>query len=455
MIQVNDIIQVNIETLVAGGDGLGRVDGLAVFVPDTVPGDHITAKVVSVKKNYVHAHLKEVLQSSEHRVKPPCQYAGDCGGCQWQHIDYEEQLRAKKAIIEDCFTRIAGVDAPVKDVISNDQLTGYRCKVQYPVQQIDKTNTFIIGYYQKATHHIVDIEACPVQPSIIDVITRFIRTSVAQMGLKAYNTKNRKGMLRHIVFKYSETHQNLLVIFVINTRQTPEKLINLSRTLKDKFPQIAGVLVNYNIQNNSIILGAKTQLVDGISYIEEKLNDIRFKISADSFFQTHPKMALNIFMEVYNMLKLHVEQARLLDVYAGVGTFSLTLEQLASDVLAVEESPSAVRDFHDNIKSAGLDGKIRCIQGKAEIILKELYDNEERFDVILLDPPRKGCEKAVINYTASMADRYIVYVSCNPATLARDVKSLMAKGFQLEHTQPFDMFSFTHHIESVSILRKS
>ncbi len=454
MIQVNDIIQVNIETLVAGGDGLSRLDGMAIFVPDTVPGDQIRAKVVSIKKNYAHAHLKEVLQSSKHRVKPPCQYAGDCGGCQWQHIDYEEQLRAKKAIIEDCFTRIAGVDVPVKDVISNDQLTGYRCKVQYPVQQVAKTDPFIVGYYQKGTHHVVDIETCPVQPSTIDVITRFIRISVAQMGLKAYVPKNRKGLLRHIVYKYSETHQNLLVIFVINARQAPEKLIDLSKTLRDKFPQVAGVLVNYNIQNNTIILGSKTQLIDGVSYIEEKLNDLRFKISADSFFQTHPKMAFRIFQEVYNMLKLCVEQASLLDIYAGVGTFSLFLEPLASSVLAIEESPSAVRDFRDNIQSAGLDDKIRCIQGKAEIILKELYDNEERFDVILLDPPRKGCERAVIDYIASMTDRYIVYVSCNPATLARDVKALIAKGFRLEYTQPFDMFSFTHHIESVSILKK-
>ncbi len=455
MIQVNDVIKVNIETLVAGGDGIGRLDGLAVFVPDTVPGDHITANVVSVKKNYAHAHLKEVLESSEHRVKPPCHYAGDCGGCQWQHIAYEEQLKAKKAIIEDCFTRITGVDAPVKDVISNDQLTGYRCKVQYPVQQTGNNNTFIVGYYQKATHHVVDIETCPVQPPIIDIITRFIRTSVTQSGLKAYNTKNRKGLLRHIVFKYSETHQNLLVTFVINTRQAPQKLIELSKTLKTEFPQVAGVLVNYNIQNNTIILGSKTQLIEGVSYIEEKLNDIRFKISADSFFQTHPVMALKVFEEVYSMLKPRVEQAKLLDIYGGVGTFSLFLESLASNVLAIEESPSAVRDFHDNIRTAGLGSKIRCTQGKAEVILKELYDNKDRFDVIILDPPRKGCDKAVIDYVASMADGYIVYVSCNPATLARDVKTLMAKGFRLEYTQPFDMFSFTHHIESVSILKKS
>jgi len=452
--EIKEIIELNIEKLTYGGEGIGRIDGMTVFVPDTVAGDHIKAEIISVKKNLVKAVIKEIITPSENRVKPFCPLTNACGGCQWQHINYDEQLRAKKQIIEECMQKIAGINVPVKDVLRSDENKEYRCKIQYPVQQTKISKRFLAGYYRKNTHDIVNIKYCPIQPRIIDKIAEFLRKKALELNLTAYNEKNRKGLIRHFVFRYSQTNKNLLLTIVINDKESNDIIEDLCFSVKNEFPAINGVLLNFNTNRSNIILGNKTELIDGKDYIEEILDGKTFKISAESFFQVNPLTALKMFSEVRKIVeeKSSQEKPSILDVYAGSGSFSMFLSDLASNITAVEESESSVKDGLENLELNKIQN-ISFLKGNADEALTELTTNEEKFDFVILDPPRKGCSESVIESVKKLAAKHIIYISCNPSTLARDVK-LLSEDFIPEFIQPVDMFCQTYHVESILVLTK-
>jgi len=458
-----EIVKLNIEKLIYGGEGIGKTpEGMTVFVPDTVSGDLINAEILTVKKNFAKAIIKEVIIPSEQRVKPFCPLAKVCGGCQWQHVAYEEQLRAKKQIIEECIHSIAGMDIPVKEVIRNDEITEYRCKVQYPVGQKKVSKNFTAGYYKKGTHEIVNIKYCPIQPRIIDEITEFLRTKAFELNLTAYEEKTGRGLIRHFVFRYSQTNKNLILTIVVNaSNQENDSLKDLCILVKKEFSDIEGVLVNFNTSRTNIIMGRKTELIEGNNHIEEVLDGKIFRISADSFFQVNPHAAQKMFSEVRNIVSNVIphqvqhenkEKPSILDVYAGSGSFSIYLSDLASGIKAVEESESAVQDGLENLKLNNINN-ISFIQGNAYKILQDMANNREKFDVVVLDPPRKGCSESVINAVKQIAENYVIYISCNPSTLARDIK-LLGEGFAAEFIQPVDMFCHTYHVESIAVLKK-
>ncbi|HBG48425.1 MAG TPA: hypothetical protein DDW90_02750 [Cyanobacteria bacterium UBA9971] len=535
----NEIIELNIEKLTYGGEGLGRIDGMTVFVPDTVAGDYIKAKIVSVKKNFANAEITEIIMPSEHRIKPFCPLANACGGCQWQHINYEEQLRAKKQIIEECMQKIAGIEVSVKDVLKSDEVKEYRCKVQYPVQQTKISKRFLAGYYRKNTHDIVNIKFCPIQPSIIDEIAEYLRKKAQELDLTAYNEKNKKGLIRHFVFRYSQTNKDLLLTIVVSPPPCPPpqgggrmvaegaappppapnkvdflpELKKLCAAVKNEFPAISGVLVNYNTKHSNVILGKETELIEGKDYIEEILEGRTFHISAESFFQVNPLTAQKMFLEVRGIVEDKVsgyfsdtvilsaseesvqhtktaiipngtdpsalpqddkkiqhdnfEKPSILDVYAGSGSFSMFLSDLASNITAVEESESSVNDGLENLRLNKIEN-ITFIQGNADEVLKKMTGGEQKpenedeepiiiepqaFDIVILDPPRRGCSESVIESIKKLAAKYIIYISCNPSTLARDVK-LLSEDFIPEYIQPVDMFCHTYHVESILVLTK-
>ena len=474
MIEKNEIIELNIEKLTYGGEGIGRIDGMTVFVPDTVAGDHIKAEIISVKKNMAKAIIKEIITPSEHRTKPFCPLANACGGCQWQHITYEEQLRAKKQIIKECMQNIAGIDVTLNDVISSEEVKEYRCKIQYPVQQTKISKRFLAGYYRKNTHDIVNIKYCPIQPKIIDEITEFLRKKAQELDLTAYNEKNHKGLIRHFVYRYSQTNKDLLLTVVINAKESNDIIEDLCSSVKKEFPAICGVLINFNTSHSSVIIGTKTELIEGKDFIEETLDGKTFHISAESFFQVNPLTAQKMFSEVRKIVKdkLLTDSAKptILDVYAGSGSFSMFLNDLASSITAVEESESSVNDGIENLKLNKIEN-ISFLKGNADTVLQELAQEEEtadceqntealpilspveKFDIVILDPPRKGCSESVIQSVKKIAGKYIIYVSCNPSTLARDVK-LLSEEFIPEFIQPVDMFCHTYHVESILVLTK-
>ena len=456
MFKKGDLFEINIETLAYGGEGIGRLNGITVFVPDSVPGDYLKIEIVSVKKNYARGIIQEIIKPSEYRISPVCSLAKVCGGCQWLHIDYKEQLRAKKKIVEESLKKIANIDIPVHDVISSDCNLEYRCKIQFPVQQTKVSKRILAGYYKKGTHEIVNIKFCPIQPEIINQITQFTREKAQELNLTAYNEKTGKGLIRHLVYRYSQSHKNLLLIVVINSLDISDKLEQLCKSVQDNFKEIAGVLVNFNTSGTNIIMSYKTELACGRDYIEENLEGKKFKISAGSFFQVNPAAAVKIFNEVHKIIKERVENPTILDVYAGVGTFSIWLKDLATKITAIEENSNAVSDVRENIKlnKSENDADIDILEGNADRVLQDLIEQNSNFDVTILDPPRKGCSDVAIDAVARLTNKFIIYVSCNPTTLARDIKLLMKSGFIPEYAQPIDMFCHTYHIESIVVLKR-
>lgn len=456
MIKKGDIIEVCIDSLAYGGEGVGRYEGVAVFVPDTVPGDKVTAKVVSSKKNYAKAVLSELLQSSSNRIKPDCGISKVCGGCQLQHVSYEEQLVLKRKIVADNLKKIAGLEVDVKPVLAAPSTKGYRCKVQYPVQQTKVSKRFLVGYYKKGTHDIVNIKHCPVQPAIIDDIVEYLRTQAQSIGLTAYTEKQHVGLIRHFVFRYSHTDGKILLIIVINADEAPAILNKFILDIKAKFSEISGILVDFNTSKTNVIMANNLELFIGDNFIKETLEDKVFKVSGGSFFQVNPETAVKIFTTVRDMVLNKLEKPVVLDLYSGVGTFSIFLQDVASKIIAVEENPSAVNDAKENLllnKSAE-KSEIVIKQGNVDDVLLELQQESSSVDVTVLDPPRKGCSSQAVELIAQLTKQFIIYVSCDPATLARDIKIFSANGFDVEYIQPADMFPNTYHIESIALLKR-
>ena len=309
---------------------------------------------------------------------------------------------------------------------------------------------------RKASHDIVNIKYCPVQPDIINKVTQFVREKAKELGLNAYNETNKKGLLRHLVYRYSQSQEKLILIIVINLQEIPSKLNELCKAVKSEFPEVVGTLVNFNITHTNIILGHKTELICGDDFIEENLEGRKFKISANSFFQVNPITATKMFDTVYQVIEDRINKPSILDVYAGVGSFAIWLQNIASKITAIEENPYAIENALENIKLNKNDNSvnIEMIEGNADETLQNLVGLEEKFDVTILDPPRKGCSEVALNSVIELTEKYIIYVSCNPATLARDIKILFEKGFVPEFIQPVDMFCHTYHIESIAVLKR-
>ncbi len=459
MFKKGDIVEVKIDSLTYGGDGLGKVDNYAIFVSDTAPGDVVKAQIVSSKKSYAKAVLLEIIEPSKCRTKPECPLAKVCGGCQWQYIDYKEQLNIKKQIVKETLDKISGMDTPVNDVIASDFQKEYRCKIQYPIQQTKVSKRFLAGYYKKASHELVNIKYCPAQPAIIDEITQYFRDKAQELDLLAYKETNNKGLIRHLIYRYSSTQKNITLTIVINSNKASNNLKELCENIYNKFDSIKGVSVNFNTAKSNVIQGRDYQLICGDDFILEELENenkkITFKISSASFFQVNINTAVKMFNYVRELVKNNTKNPSILDVYAGVGSFTFWLEDLASDITAIEDNPNAVKDARENIKLNNVNPeKINYLQGNADSQLEQLAKDNKKYDVIILDPPRKGCSEIALNALKQLTDKYIIYVSCNPATLARDLKYLNEFGFTPEFAQPVDMFCHTYHIESIVLLKK-
>ena len=453
MFEKNEVIEVEIESLVYGGDGLARKDGMVIFVPDSVPGDKIDIKITNLKKDYARGEIIHIIEPSPHRIEPICPLT-ECGGCQWQHIDYQEQLSAKKKIMEESFRRIANLDVSVDDVIGSDQPLGYRSKIQLPVQIDKESGQIIIGYYQKGTHLSVDMKECPIHPDIVNRVTNFIKEKANDLRLTAYSKKSENGLVRHIVYRYSSSHNKLLVIFVLNHGSIPKKIRSIAESIQENFPDVDGVLVNSNMMKGGVIMGDKSRAICGKDYLMEDLEGRSFKISADSFFQVNPGMAVKMFEFVHRIIANRTLHPTVLDLYAGVGTFTQWLEGIAHNVLGVEESLSAVNDAMEQIKQLKVEERIKVIKHDAELYLETLMKKNQYYDVIILDPPRKGCSPRALELISKLAKLYIAYVSCDPVVLAKESDFLIKAGFKLELVQPFDMFSQTYHVESVALFKR-
>lgn len=474
--QQNDELTVKIEKFSNLGTGIAKIDGQVVFVENACPDDEVRIKITKVNKNYATAKTIEIINPSPHRIKPFCPMQNVCGACQMQFIDYNSQLKLKKQIVEDAMRTIGHIETPVNDPIASPQIKNYRHKIQYPVTQTKNSGRIIAGYYKPQTHEIVNIKYCPIQPEICDKIIEFIRENAPEYGITGFNEKKHTGDLRHVVIRSSAYNGKCLVTLVVNATKSFDRLNNFAIAIFDAFENVVGVCINFNSKKTNVILGQKTECVYGQNFVAEKLIDKTFKIGADTFFQVNPKSAENIFKYVKNEVAKY-KNPTVLDAYAGIATFGIVVSDVADKVVSVEENASSIGKAKEVIK----ENNINNVELYAQDTTKYLKSIKRKFDITILDPPRKGCTQEALDevlrhmktnkndssalpqndkinnnrhpeYNEGSNKSKIIYVSCNPATLARDLKYLCEKGCTVESIQPFDMFCHTFHIENVAII---
>lgn len=451
--RVTDEIEVSIEKLSNLGFGIAKHDGLVVFVESACPGDKLKVKITKLSKNYANASIVEILEKSSHRVEPPCPMQNICGGCQLQFIDYDYQLKLKKGIIEDAMRSIGGLEAvEIKDPIASPENLHYRHKVQYPIAQTKVSQRILAGYYKPKSHEIINIKYCPIQPEICDKIIDYVRNTAYDFAISGYDEKKHGGDLRHVVLRISKATDKVLVTLVANSTKMFNNLEDFAHNIFENFKEVSGVCVNYNPKKTNVIMGENTELVAGKDFIKERILDKTFRIGPKTFFQINPQSAENIFGFVKDYIKDNFEAPSVMDAYAGVTSFGISVSDVARKVVSVEENKEAVDLAQDILELNDVKNVELHKMDTQKFFEKELSTKKRKFDVIILDPPRKGCTEGCLDAAMKLCKGKIIYVSCNPATLARDLKYLTDKGATVEFIQPFDMFCHTYHIESVAII---
>lgn len=440
---------VKIEKLASNAQGIARYEGAVVFVDNVCPEDECKVRIVKKHKSYYIAKVVEMITPSPYRVKPFCPIHSACGACQLQYIDYEQQLVLKRQIVQDM---MRGLDVEVQEVQPSPQTTEFRHKIQYPIRQTAVSKRILAGYFKPKSHDLVNIKYCPIQPKICDEIIEFVRENAPQHDVSGYDEKTHSGLLRHVVIRSSVRDNTQLVVLVINSDEITPAVRVFCETLFASFDSVVGVSVNFNPKKTNLIMTDNTQLIIGEEYIREDLCDTTFKVGANTFFQVNPKSADNIFRYVKDYISNNFDEPVILDAYAGISAFGLALAPIAKRVVSVEECTASV-DLAKTIKSENGIQNIEMYNNDcSEFFEKELQNNPKGYDVTILDPPRKGCSPESLDYSLKLTKSKIIYVSCNPATLARDLKYLVEKGAKVLSLKPFDMFCHTTHIETVAII---
>ena len=441
----NELLNVNIEKFSNLGYGIAKVDGRVVFVEGACPKDFAEIKITKVKKSYAYAKVTKVLTPSPHRITPICAMQSACGACQLGFIDYKYQLELKRQVVQEEM-RNNGINIDIPMPIPSPKIKGYRHKIQYPISQTKVSKRLLAGYYKPSTHDIVNIKHCPIQPEICDRIIDYIRNN--EFGVTGYDEQKRTGDLRHVVIRVSSVTGKCLVVLVINSTKPFDKIKKLSKALFEGFDEISGICLNYNTQNTNVILSDKSECIEGCEYIEEKILDKTFRIGANTFFQINPQSAENIFKYVKDYIKINHKNPTVLDAYAGISAFGITVSDVSKLVVSVEENTQSC----ELAKQSLTDNKISNVEINCMDAAKFFRQEKRKFDCIILDPPRKGCTKESLDAALKLCKGEIIYVSCNPSTLARDLKYLTEKGASVKSIQPFDMFCHTYHIENVAII---
>jgi len=449
-VEKNESITLDIVSIGEMGEGIGRIDGFTVFVQGAIPGDVVTARIIKVKKAFAIGRLEQIVTPSEDRVEPPCPHANLCGGCQIQHADYKAQLRYKQDFVESAMSRIGKIETTIEPVIGMENPLRYRNKGQYPVGG-DKTSPKI-GLYRARSHDIVDVDVCLLQKEASDKVVNMIREALPALGWSIYNEDTKKGFLRHILIRNSFKTGDLMLVFVVTGSKLPnvEPLVN---RMIDEVPELKSVILNENKVNSNKVLGRRNITIWGDEKITDSIGDLLYEISPTSFFQVNPVQTEKLFNIAYDYAELTGEET-VFDIYCGIGSISLFMAKNAKKVIGVESVSAAINDAKENAKRNGLEN-CEFHTGLAEQVIPELYEQGYKADVVVVDPPRKGCDPIVLDTIVQMNPERIVYVSCKPSTLARDLRILEDNGYKTTKVQPVDMFPMTGHVETVVQLVKA
>ena len=450
--QKNDLLSLEIQDIGVDGEGIGKADGFTVFVKDAVPGDVVRVKIMKARKNFGYGRLMEILQPSPDRVEPVCPAARQCGGCQLQAISYARQLQFKENKVKSDLKRIGGfTELPMEPIIGMEDPLHYRNKEQLPVGTA-KDGRLVCGFYAGRTHSIIETRECALSIYPNDRITDRVLAYMEQYHVAPYDEKTGKGTVRHILIRYGRSTGELMVCLVINGNRLPSEDA-LAASLCE-VPGMASVSLNRNTRRDNVILGDQIRVLYGKPYITDKIGDILYQISPLSFYQVNPFQTEKLYRKALEYAALTGNET-VWDLYCGIGTISLFLARSARRVYGVEIIPAAVENARENARLNGI-GNAEFFCGKAEEVVPEQFEkNHIHADVIVVDPPRKGCDEQLLSTMVQMQPDRIVYVSCNSATLARDLKYLCAEGYELKKVCPVDQFGMTVHVETVVLLTRN
>ena len=453
MLSKNKEYVVDIVDIGQGGVGIGKYDGFTVFVDGGLINDRIKVRINKSKKNYAVGDIVEIIEESPFRVKRKCSdNLKDCGGCQIQELDYQKQLDIKTNEVKQVISRIGKLeDVVIHDTLGMEEPVRYRNKAQFPIQKVN--NNPLIGFYKKKSHDIISTDKCIIQHEINDKIMKIIKTYINAYKVSVYDEKTHTGVLRHLVTKVGFTTNEVMVVLVANGKKLPY-LKELASVLEENVPGFKTLVVNVNREKTNVILGRENIVVYGDGKINDYIGELVFEISPLSFFQVNPVQTEVLYNKALEYADLK-ENDTVFDIYCGIGTISLFLAQKAKKVYGIEIVEDAIKDAKINANLNNLDN-VEFYVGKAEEVVPKMYKEGKTANVVVVDPPRKGCDEKVLDTIVSMKPDRVVYVSCNPSTLARDLAYLDERGYKCLEVQPVDMFPHTMHVECCAkIVKKS
>lgn len=449
-IKKNEEYVVNVIDNGYDGEGIAKINDFTIFIQGAIKGEKLKILILKVTKSFAYGKILEILEKSDHRCNVDCKTFAKCGGCTLRHIDYEETLNIKKNIVKNCLYKELHREVEVNDTLGMEKPMYYRNKLQYPVG-IDNENRPVMGIYSQRTHNIIKTEdVCFIQNEKSSDIAKEIFEFVVKNGIEPYNENKNTGTLRHIVIRIGVNTNEIMVTLVVNN----DKFNNEKKFVKEiigKFPEIKTIVKNYNTKNTNVILGNKNKIIFGNGYIYDILGDYKFKISPLSFYQVNPLQTEVLYNKAIEYANLTGKET-IFDLYCGIGTIGIFASAKAKRVYGIEVIPDAIEDAKENAKINGVENT-EFFVGEVEKILPELIEKRNiSADVAFIDPPRKGCDIVTIETLLKIKPKRIVYVSCNPATLTRDIKLLEEK-YELKQVQPVDMFPYTSHVETISVLQ--
>ena len=448
-IKKNDKIELLIESVTSEGSGLGRYNGIAVFVRGTVPQDRIIAHIIKISKNYAVGIIDEIVSPSPYRIEPDCAVSQKCGGCSFRNMTYDEELKYKLGRVQDAVTRIGHIDFPVERIIGADSVSHYRNKAQYPVRI--ENGGLTAGFYAYKSHRIIPCRDCRLQPPEFEKGIAAFEKWVRKNNIDSFDEKTGKGLLRHIYFRKAFGTGEIMACAVINGSDIPDK-DHLVSELRGAFDNLKSVVININKKNTNVILGEQTKTVWGSDKICDILLGKKFVISPQSFYQVNHDQCEKLYTVVSECADLNKSET-VVDLYCGAGTVGLTLADKCKELVGIEIEPSAIENAKENANINGVKNA-SFICADAFDGAKEIEKRGLKPDLVIVDPPRKGCQKELFDIIENMGARRIIYVSCDSATLARDMAILKEKGYDPQRITAVDMFPRTPHVETVVSLAK-
>ncbi|MBC2025398.1 23S rRNA (uracil(1939)-C(5))-methyltransferase RlmD [Listeria booriae] len=448
-VKKNDCLDAVFEDLTHDGNAVAKIDGYPIFVPQGLPDEIAQIKVLKTNKNYGFGKIIELTKESADRVTPPCLVYSQCGGCQLQHLSYDGQLRMKQKQVAQVMKRIGKQDVEVLPTLGMENPWNYRNKAQVPVGFVN--GRLVAGFYQQRSHQIIDMNTCLIQQEENNEVIQTARAVFAKYHVEPYDETTRKGVLRHLMTRFATTTGELMLVIVTTKLNFPNKEEILAE-LQQSIPELTSLVQNVNTANTNVIFGEQTVVLAGREYIMDTIHGISFAISARSFYQVNPEQTEILYTEALKLAGLTGEET-VIDAYCGIGSISLCLAKEAKHVYGVEIVPQAIEDARANAKLNKMDNVTFAV-GKAEEVIPDWFKQGIKADVLVVDPPRKGCDDALLQTILKMKPKRVVYVSCNPATLARDMLVLTEGGYEAKMVQPVDMFPQTTHVECVTVLKR-